>query len=534
MKEEYTSPVFNFLSEGVFVLDGESRIKKFNKPIMNLFNISEDSTIGKRFSSIFGNSLQYSDKIENFNKGGNSQETIVEILKPTNLQLISPSFIQKYCKFEVSSSMEEYCKYFRLKITYLKERDEFIITVIEVSDMVEYLDKLEENKKNQMFRNISSGIVHDINNLLMGVGGNLELASFDIMDCLKNPVDRNLIHNNAQDIHKYILDAHEILGEIGVYIQQFFSFTSKSDTMGSEKIKIKDIIMKSVNFALSGSNISPNFIFSEGIWDIQFNLNQFYQIFYNLAIMSAQMMPIGGEILVSAKNHHLNCVNKYNLKDGAYILIKITDQGIGIHDNELEHIFDPLFESTMISDFSNFSAVKTILKENGGDIVVSSTLNKGTTSSIIIPAIPPAESIPLHENTFIIPKPATMLIMDDDPSILKVNTGIFSQFGLKIKSVANGDEFLNLFENLESKNEPIKLILLDFTIRGGRGIKEIKENLDKIQHNHPEILFMLMSGFREKDLQFDYYANGFTEFIQKPFLFKQINEIMFQHANFFK
>jgi len=180
-------------------------------------------------------------------------------------------------------------------------------------------------------------------------------------------------------------------------------------------------LQETVQFALSGSNVSAEFRIDEDLSYSYFDKNQIAQVIDNLVINAKQAMPEGGKIIIYATNELLLQGEKLVLSSGDYVKISLKDFGSGIPREILSKVFDPFFTTKATGQGLGLAMSFSIIKKHKGLIEVDSTPNRGSVFHVYLPAGRPNElekNIESHSESNFIKK--KILIMDDEQMIREV------------------------------------------------------------------------------------------------------------------
>lgn len=235
--------------------------------------------------------------------------------------------------------------------------------------------KLEEDllrvQKNSSLAVMAAGIAHDFNNYLMVINGQIALA--------KNSAD------DKASIVKHLATAETVSGRIQELTQQLMTF-SRERKPEIKRTCIADIIRETANFARKPANISYDFRLPRDLWLVDIDCGQFNQVFHNLIINAIQAMQDGGTITFGGENVDVPIDNQLPLSEGRYVKISISDQGCGITESALKLIFDPYYSSKKDGHGLGLAVTYSVVNNHNGYIDVDSTIRKGTTFTIYIPA----------------------------------------------------------------------------------------------------------------------------------------------------
>ncbi len=370
----------------------------------------------------------------------------------------------------------------------------------------------EETVKAQKLESIgllAGGLAHDFNNILSGILGNAQLA--------------RLVHKKGQSIDKYLNGIESATQAATNLTHQLLTFAK-----GGEPVKkvfnINDQLIESVHFSLRGSNVKSAFFSDDDIWPVSADPGQINQVINNLTINADQAMPNGGIFKIQTKNEIIKENNK-NLKlaAGKYVKIIFTDQGVGIPKENLSKIFDPYFTTKHKGSGLGLASCYSIMEKHGGTITVQSTLGKGTTFTVYLPAYDGTLEESYEAEPELKEGQGKILVMDDEPYILDLMANFLHVLGYEPELVKDGKEAVTLYKkSLESGNK-YAAVITDLTVPGGMGGKEVIRELLKLDS---EVIGIVASGYSTDSVLANFQEYGFKGILQKPFKLEQVSQIL--------
>ena len=397
----------------------------------------------------------------------------------------------------------------------IRDRSNRIIGVVLV-----FRDSTEKKKLNETVLRtqklesvgiLAGGIAHDFNNLLSGIFGYIELA--------KSCIDLERVAL-APD---YLLKAMLVYERAKGLTNQLLTF-SKGGSPHRKRRDLVPIIIGSTDFALSGSNVNPQYSLETNLWPCDCDESQIAQCVDNIIINAKQSMPRGGIISISGENVSMPPDGiSGNEKGSDYIKITITDNGVGMPEEILTSIFDPFFSTKEAGHGLGLATVFSIVQHHDGWIDVVSRPSKGSTFTIYLPASRGAE--PPQENHIVTVHTGEgkLLIMDDEAFILEIVEEMLQMMGYDTRIAGNGSEALALIRESVALNDPFDACILDLTIPGGDGGKEIAESIRRLS---PHTRLLAASGYSEDPVIANPAAFGFSDSIVKPFSYADLGEII--------
>jgi PAS domain S-box-containing protein len=346
---------------------------------------------------------------------------------------------------------------------------------------------------------LASGIAHDLNNVLSPILMGVQL--------LKNrPQDdsgRKMLSTMESSAQRAADMIRQVLafgrGQEGRHKLVYF----KQILPDMQKI-IADTFPKNIDVQVDMEDTHP----------VLGDATQIHQILLNLCVNARDAMPNGGRMVLSAKNLSISKVQAarfINAKAGEYVLLCVADNGSGIPRKIMHRIFEPFFTTKEIGKGTGLglSTVMAIVKTHGGFLDVQSEPGKGTTFNVYLPraeildrlehAIGPAKSLR--------GKGETVMIVDDDPAVLEVTTGLLTHYGYKVVTAKNGADAIAVYAH---HRDLIKIVIMDMMMPVMDGATAIKA----LKREEPALQVVATSGLpageKLKDIGFE------IPFLQKP------------------
>jgi PAS domain S-box-containing protein len=351
---------------------------------------------------------------------------------------------------------------------------------------------------------LAGGLAHDFNNLLTGILGNISL----VME-FTDPKDR--IYRFLEMAEKASLQAKNLT-------LQLLTF-SKGGMPIKRSESIRDIIVDSSDFALSGSMTRCKISIQDDIWPVEVDEGQMRQVFNNILINADQAMPDGGTIKINATNTLISDGAGLPLKAGRYVKISVQDEGTGIPEDLLSKIFDPYVTTKREGSGLGLYTAYSIIKKHDGLITVETEIGTGTTFYIYLPA---SEKVEVEERRDEEAPPkgsGRILVMDDDDLVRKVAYNILVNLGYDVEVACDGKEAIEMFRKAKEEGSSYDVVIMDLTVPGGMGGKDVIIELRKLD---PDLKAIVSSGYSDDPIMSDYREYGFQGAIVKPYNIKEL------------
>lgn len=385
-----------------------------------------------------------------------------------------------------------------------------IKTVEDITDRIKYEQEVARAEKLESLGILAGGIAHDFNNILVGILGSISLAKLD--------VDKN------GPIYELLDDAEDAAFRAKGLTHQLLTF-SKGGAPVKRTSDIRETLRNAAVFSCRGSRCKCEFDFEDDLWYVNADESQLSQVINNLVLNAIQAMPEGGEILLSARNRLLTGDSKSTLHDGKYVEVSVQDTGSGIPGSLITRVFDPFFTTKPSGSGLGLSSSYSIVKRHGGNMEVESEIGSGSTFRFLLPAsesrLSNDNSIPgTGDESRLISGAGRILVVDDEPSILKVAKYALKKLGYDAVTVSDGSEGEKEYHKALAEGNPFAAVITDLTIPGGVGGVELAGRISSID---PSAKILVASGYSTDPVMSNYREYGFVGRISKPFRVEELS-----------
>lgn len=350
---------------------------------------------------------------------------------------------------------------------------------------------------------LAGGIAHDLNNVLSPIMMGVEMLRMKSTDEFTSKMLATMSSSakRGSDMVKQVLTfarGHE--GERAVL--------QISHLVREMQKIVKETFPKSIEFKT---------VVGEGLWPILGDATQIHQIILNLCVNARDAMPNGGQISINVKNVTLTeaAASQYpGAKPMQYVLLAVTDTGTGIPPEIMDKIFEPFFTTKEIGKGTGLglSTVISIIKSHGGFLDLQSTVGKGTSFNVYLPAAAEAVAVAAQP---IAPEALrgegeTIMLVDDEPEVLEVTKHLLTHFGYKVVTAIHGADALALFPQYQDK---IKVLVIDMMMPVMDGPTAIRA----LRKLNPKLPVVAISGLMANDKIQAQLGDVGVNFVPKPF-----------------
>lgn len=366
---------------------------------------------------------------------------------------------------------------------------------------------------------LASGIAHDLNNVLSPIIMSVQLLKNKCGDGNTQQI-LSIVESNAKrgaNLVKQVLTFVRGVesGVTGQGTAPFGSVIQVKHLILEMQQTVQQTFPKSIAIA---TKIQP------GLLPVRADSTQLYQVLMNLCLNARDAMPEGGKLTITAENIFIDqnyAMMHLDAKVGSYIVLTISDTGLGIESELLDRIFEPFFTTKQLSNGTGLglSTALGIVKAHGGLITVSSRVGKGTTFKVYLPA-QNTEVIQSLENIEI---PAGngewILVIDDEAAIREITTTSLENYNYKTISANNGTEAIALYSQHQDQ---ISAVILDMVMPDIDGATII----GTLQNINPQLAIIAVSGLVTSEQYAIAKASMHTTFLPKPFTVQQLLRVL--------
>ncbi len=366
--------------------------------------------------------------------------------------------------------------------------------------------QLRQSQKMEAVGTLAGGIAHDFNNLLTVIIGNAQLA-------LMNVIKDESIREGIEEIKK--------AGDKAASLTRQLLAFSRKQIIKPEIMDLNIEINETEKMLkrMIGEDVEFQTVLEPDLWKVYADSGQIGQIIMNMVINARDAMPQGGKLTIETANADLN-ENYFRergiheKKPGYYVMLAVSDTGIGMDKEAREHIFEPFFTTKEVGKGTGLglSTVYGIVKQNNGFIWVYSEPGKGTTFKTYLPKVE-VDAEPEEKEQAPVDDPGgseTVLIVEDNDSLRKFTQEVLLRHGYRVLNAENGEDALMVCKEHDGQ---IDLMITDVVMpkMGGR------ETADRLQPLYPQMKVIYMSGYTDNAIVRHGILKPGLNFLEKPF-----------------
>ncbi|MBI4798141.1 MAG: PAS domain S-box protein, partial [Desulfarculus sp.] len=331
--------------------------------------------------------------------------------------------------------------------------------------------QLHQAQKMEAIGTLAGGIAHDFNNILAAIMGFAELAQEDAKSGQPNP--QHLTH---------ILASAQRAKEL---VQRILTFSRKKEP-DLQPLDLNHIVRRTQAML---ERTLPKMIGIEAqlapdLPPILADPTQMEQVLLNLAANARDAMPEGGRLTLQTRRLTLDqeyCRQHLEVLPGPYVMLRVSDTGLGMDEQTREHIFEPFYTTKDIGKGTGLglSSAYGIIKNHGGHVDCQSQVGTGTTFIIHLPAMTEQDGgAPLDMNPVAplgLRGTESILLVDDEADLRELGARTLGAMGYQVRTADSGEEALDLYRRMGGQ---LDLVILDLGMPGMGGHKAMQAILE--------------------------------------------------------
>jgi PAS domain S-box-containing protein len=354
---------------------------------------------------------------------------------------------------------------------------------------------LAEAQKLDALGQLTGGVAHDFNNILMIISGSMHF--------LKSSAGNDPKVQRA-------LSAMERATKRGAALTSQLLTFARRQSVNPQSISVAERIeaVREVLDTGVGSAVQLAFEFGGDLWPVTVDISEFETALVNLVINARDAMPGGGTITIAARN-----VPAEEPDQPDFVAVSVADAGQGIPPDVLDKIFDPFFTTKPVGKGTGLglSQVHGFTHQAGGTVKVQSELGRGTIVTILLPrdeVAPREDKVSVAE----VGGSGTVLLVEDNPDVASVSSNLLEQLGYTVHRVPDADAALR-----EIERASIDLVFSDIIMPGKMDGLTLARRLREMR---PELPVLLATGYSDAAI----HAHGDFPVLRKPYEIHQLSQ----------
>jgi PAS domain S-box-containing protein len=368
-------------------------------------------------------------------------------------------------------------------------------------------EALRQSQKMEAIGQLTGGIAHDFNNMLAIVIGSLDIA-------------RRRLRRAEAGAERYLENAHEGATRAATLTQRLLAF-SRQSPLAPQVLNLNGLVarMSELLERTLGEQIALETALAAGLWLTHVDPNQLEGAILNLAVNARDAMPDGGKLTVETANVYLDdryVAREMGLTPGQYVMVAVTDLGIGMPPEILQNVFDPFFTTKPVGKGTGLglSMVYGFARQSGGHVRIYSELDRGTTVKLYLPrhfgsveeaeATPHVQSLPTAAS-----QNETVLVVEDEDRVRQMSCEALRELGYAVHAAASGEAALRCFDQLGQ----VDVLFTDVVMGGMTG----RQLADALREKAPGLKVLYTTGYTRNAVVHNGVLDAGVAFLPKPF-----------------
>jgi len=377
-------------------------------------------------------------------------------------------------------------------------------------------EQLRHSQKMEAVGRLAGGIAHDFNNLLTAIIGYTEIVLTSL-----DPKDER--RADAEEIGRAAMRAADLTRQMLAFSRRQVlqpKIIDLNTALSKVEPMLRRVIGEDILMTVTGKAASPH---------VRVDPGQVEQVVMNLVVNARDAMPQGGRLTVETADAVLDeaaVADQPDVKPGPYVMLSVTDSGVGMPPEVRARIFEPYFTTKDVGKGTGLglSTAYGIVRQSDGHIAVSSELGLGTTFRIYLPRSEAPPQVALDPSVEKMPDGTEhILLVEDDASVRRLSKELLIRLGYSVTEAASGRAGLALGSD---DTRHFDLALCD-VILGDMSGPAVAEALRALR---PSIRVLYMSGYTDEAIVKTGVLDEGKPFLQKPFtpmqLAKKIREVL--------
>jgi signal transduction histidine kinase len=365
---------------------------------------------------------------------------------------------------------------------------------------------LAQSQKMEALGQLTGGVAHDFNNLLTVIMGSVETAQ------------RRLRAGDA-DIGRLIDAAHRGTQRAANLTRRLLAF-ARRQTLDPKPLDPNKLVANVIDLAYRslGDTIAVETVLAAGVWGVSADSNQLESAVLNLVINARDAMPQGGKLTVETGNVYLDAAYTTpvdELKAGQYVMIAVSDNGVGMTEEIVAKAFDPFFTTKELGHGTGLglSQVYGFVKQSGGHVKIYSEPDVGTTVKLYLPRLNAPATAVFAEAARATPAAAiteSILVVEDDADVRAFATHALADLGYRVLEAPDAQSALHVLD----REARIDLLFTDVGLPNGVNGRQLAE---EARRRRPSLKILYTTAYARNAIIHQGRLDPGVELVAKPF-----------------
>jgi len=364
---------------------------------------------------------------------------------------------------------------------------------------------LEESKRLESLGRLTAGVAHDFNNLLTVISVNLQLIGMSVhTKDMRHKVETALLATN-----------------MGAKLNQRLTGMARKRRLHARPINLNTTVRGLYDILRVGlgerSTVTLSLVPDLRLTNV--DPSEVENVLINLIINSRDAMQEGGVLKIETRNIDIAANEPSDVPPGQYVVLSVSDTGIGMDPNVLEHATEPFYTTKDSGSGLGLAAVSDFVRQSTGHMALTSGVGEGTTVTIHLPVFEEPTSGSSFAPRFAIPsnrRRTRILFVEDNQAVHDAVAQYLRSLGYDILSANNVQHALKI----ASENDDLDLLFTDLVLPNGGSGQDLAQ---KVSVSNPNIKVLYTSGYGDDD---DNNGNDLEYLLKKPYPLDELRRVI--------
>jgi signal transduction histidine kinase len=381
----------------------------------------------------------------------------------------------------------------------------------EMSKRAQAEDSLRQSQKMEAIGHLTGGVAHDFNNLLTVIGGGVETLQ-RLLAASPPPGDdtkiRRALSMIAQGAERAATLTHRLLA------------FARRQTLDPKPVDANKLVagMSELLRRTLGESVALETVLAGGLWRTVADANQLENVLLNLAVNARDAMPDGGRLTIETANTWLDeayAAEHEDVSAGQYVMIAVSDTGIGMDRDTLSRVFEPFFTTKDVGQGTGLglSQVYGFIKQSNGHVNLYSEPGQGTAVKLYLPRLTadrPEVVVEERQEVVEAGHGETILVVEDEAAVRELAVTSLKELGYRVLSAGDGAGALQAL----ARNTAIDLLFTDIGLPGGMTGRQLAE---AARARRPDLKVVYTTGYARNAIVHGGLLDPGQELLPKPF-----------------
>lgn len=377
-------------------------------------------------------------------------------------------------------------------------------SIIDVTEQRDVEERLRQSQKMEVIGQMTGGVAHDFNNLLTVILGNAELLADQLQD---------------RERLKALAEMTASAAQRGAQLTHRLLAFARRQPLEPKAVDVNRLVtgMEGLFRRTFSEDIEIDIVPHDALWVTELDPSQLEVALLNLVVNARDAMPEGGKLTIEMENVELDqdyAKRHTEVDAGRYVMISVSDTGIGMPKEIAERAFEPFFTTKDVGKGSGLglSMVFGFVKQSGGHAKIYSEEGEGTTVKLYFPRVKSGEveAVEHRADGEVVGGSEHLLVVEDDVLVREHLVAQLRDLGYRVTDASSGPEAYEIVKRMAD----IDLLFTDVVMPGGMNGRQLAEAALKLR---PDLKVLYTSGYTENAIIHHGRLDAGVHLLSKPY-----------------